>query len=95
MLEGKLSALFSLGVDCVVGNRHLSDYTKLQSQYPIFNLPNNIRTKFDNLGSAAIAGRVTVKGGNNTELETLMQGQDCKLEKPRSVRVGEKFDCKD
>ena len=54
-----------------------------------------MNTKFENLGLTEITSGVTVIWKNNTELKTVMQGQGYKLDKPCSVSLWEKLDCRD
>lgn len=86
-----LESLFRTNVDKIVGNKHLSDYTKLQNQYPQMKLPNDLRTKFDDVGEMAIARGVTTRGKNKTKLDTLLKEAGYHLEKHPSLRVGEVF----
>lgn len=87
----KLRAIFSLPVGAIIGCRHKNDYNKLQTQYPIFDLPEEPKKIMEDVALMAINRRLVQKGKGNSTLQSLCRGQKRHLKKPAHVRVGEVF----
>ena len=90
-----LGNLFQQPFDRVVGNSHKADYSLLQDQYPELKLPNEPRVKFVDVGQKAVARGLTTRGKGKTTLAAVCRLVKKDLKKPRSIRVGETWNCKD
>lgn len=90
----KLRALFSLQVSCFTGCRQKGDYTLLQKQYPMFELPDSARSLMEDVALMAINRGVTKRGKGTTTLQAICETQKIFLRKPAHVRVGDVFGSK-
>lgn len=87
----KLASIFNLKVTCFTGHSQSSDYTKLQKQYPIFDLPESARRRFEDIKDVALDRGVTSRGKGKTTLQALCKGQNMFLKKQDHIRVGTCF----
>lgn len=87
----KLKAIFSLDVDCFTGHSQKKDYTLLQKQYKIFDLPKSATKKMDDVALMALNRCVVKRGKGNCTLQALCEKEGIFLRKPKNVRVGDVF----
>lgn len=87
----KLQAIFSLKVACFTGCNHLSDYTLLRKQYPMFNLPDEAIPLMADVSNMAINREVVARGKGTSTLQALCRVEGRYIRKPANVRVGEVF----
>lgn len=90
----KLQAIFSLEVSCFTGCSQKSDYTGLNRDYPMFNLPQSAMRLMEDVGIMAVNRGVTTRGKGKTTLKSLCAGQGLYIKKEEEIRVGSNFGTK-